>query len=80
MRWRLLLALGFVACQAAAPVAAPPHDDAATCKSDDDCSVPCGPCTSGDVIKASDHIRECVVNPCPNAVVRCTPEGTCRVK
>jgi len=78
MRAFLFLCLLATACQgAAAPVTG---DAPQTCKTDDDCNIGCGPCTSGTVIKASDRSLGCAVNPCPTAVGVCGADHTCRVK
>ncbi len=55
----------------------------AVCATDADCAraaAPCGPCTSGAVVTGDDATRECVVNPCPNAVRVCSAEHRCVVK
>jgi len=62
------------ACHDAVP------DATGQCKTDDDCTAPCGPCGSGEKITSADRTKECVVNPCPNAVGVCGPDHTCRVK
>jgi hypothetical protein len=78
MRILATLCLLVAACQdAAAPVGG---DAPVTCKTDDECNVACGPCTSGDVIKASDRTLGCAVNPCPGTVTICGADHKCRVK
>src|SRR5690242_14991469 len=50
-----------------------------SCQKDADCHPPsCGPCIPG--AELINDPRECVVNPCPDAKVACSPRHVCVVK
>ena len=77
---RILALLCLLAACHDTHVPPPNQDGPLACKTDDECNVACGPCTSGAPIKASDRSLGCVVNPCPSAVAICGADHHCRVK